>query len=282
MNYFALFFLIFAFMFPPLTSAAEASDTACTPIFNGGQTCIQSDLLTINKKVLNPTLTFKPGQTFKDSDFVENVTMNDTTYPANRATAFRLTITNTANRKLSNIKVADILPAKYLTYVTGDGSYDSGSRTFSATIDSLDKNQTKTYTIQVVTAMADQLPANNTPVCTVNQATATVSNKKSQDNAMLCLQASPSTAVTPTRTAFAPQQKSATPTQGATTKGGLPVAKTTPAPTNPPTTKGGQPVYQPAPSQETPGTGPEMLGLLGLLPTGALGWFLRKKTHQSS
>lgn len=276
MKYFSLFLLAFVLFSPTFVLAESPADTACTPIFNGGQTCVQSDLLTINKKVLNPTLTFKANQPFKDSDFVENVTMNDATYPANRATAFRLIITNTANRKLSNIKVTDILPPKYLTYVTGDGSYDSGTRTFTATIDSLDKNQSKTLTIQVITALADQLPANNSPVCTINQAIATVSNKKSQDNAELCLQRSPS--ATPTKALT--QQKSATPTQGATTKGGLPIARvSTPVPTTPPTTKGGQPVYQPAPSQQTPGTGPETLALFGLLPTGALGYLLRKKTR---
>lgn len=275
MKYLFISFLTLLLAMPALSIAATTTDTACTPIFNGGTTCTQSDLLTINKKVLNPTLTYKAGQTFQDSDFVDNVTMNDTLYPANRATAFRLFITNTANRKLTNIQVTDILPPKYLTYITGDGKYDSATRTFTATIDSLDKNQSKTLTIQVVTATTNQLPANNTPVCTVNQAIATVSNQTSQDNAELCMSRNP--AAVPTQTAFAPQ-KAAEPTQGATTKGGLPVAKTTPAPTNPPTTKGGQLVYQPAPSQQTPGTGPETWALFGLFPTGALGYLLRKRT----
>lgn len=275
-----LFFALIAVILttPVVALAASTTDTACTPIFNGGTTCTQSDLISLNKKVLNPTLTFKAGQTFQDSDFVDNVTMNDTMYPANRATAFRLFVTNTANRKLTNITVTDVLPPKYLTYVSGDGKYDSATRTFTATIDSLDKNQSKTLTIQVVTATTNQLPANNSPVCTINQAIVTVSNQKSQDNAELCISRNPAAAPTRTQTAFAPQ-KTSTPSQGATTKGGLPVTKTTPAPTNPPTTKGGQPVYQPAPSQQTPGTGPETLALFGLFPTGALGYFLRRKTR---
>lgn len=47
----------------------------------------------------------------------------------------------------------------------------------------------------------------------------------------------------------------------------------------PTTTKGGMPVY-PAPKvKETPKTGPEMLLLFGLMPTGAAGYILRRKTH---
>lgn len=44
------------------------------------------------------------------------------------------------------------------------------------------------------------------------------------------------------------------------------------------TTKGGLPVL-PAPKVPvTPPTGPEMLGLIGLIPAGLSGWFLRRKT----
>jgi len=76
--------------------------------------------------------------------------------------------------------------------------------------------------------------------------------------------------------AFAPTAKTVTPSSQNTTKGGLPVV--TP---NQTTTKGGLPVVSPVvtqPGQNTPPTGPEALVLAGLLPTGALGWLLRKKT----
>lgn len=43
------------------------------------------------------------------------------------------------------------------------------------------------------------------------------------------------------------------------------------------TTKGGT-IVQPAPNvQKQPNTGPEMLGLLSLIPAGLLGWKLRKQ-----
>lgn len=49
-----------------------------------------------------------------------------------------------------------------------------------------------------------------------------------------------------------------------------------------PVTKGGFPVF-PAPTITiTPPTGPESLALFSLVPTGVLGWFLRKKSHRKS
>lgn len=44
------------------------------------------------------------------------------------------------------------------------------------------------------------------------------------------------------------------------------------------TTKGGLPVFPPSKVTTTPSTGPEFLPLISLLPGGAFGWFLRKKT----
>ncbi len=44
------------------------------------------------------------------------------------------------------------------------------------------------------------------------------------------------------------------------------------------TTKGGLPILPPAPVTTTPPTGPEMIPLIGLLPAGLSGWFLRRKS----
>lgn len=54
--------------------------------------------------------------------------------------------------------------------------------------------------------------------------------------------------------------------------------KSGPTPIKSETTKGGLPVLPPSQQKTTPPTGPEMLGLLTLLPAGALGYYLRKKT----
>lgn len=57
------------------------------------------------------------------------------------------------------------------------------------------------------------------------------------------------------------------------------VAKATPTPVKKSTTsKGGLPVVSPTPLKTTPSTGPELLGLLGLVPAAGLGYYLRRKS----
>ncbi len=57
------------------------------------------------------------------------------------------------------------------------------------------------------------------------------------------------------------------------------VAKATPTPVkNTKTTKAGLPVVSPTPLKTTPSTGPELLGLVGLIPAAGLGYYLRRKS----
>lgn len=241
--------------------AQVETNTGCQPIYGGGAACLESNQLSINKKVLNPRVNVQPGQTFNDRDFIDNVNPNDPRYSANKATAFRIFVTNKTNNTLRNITVRDIFPPRYLTFVSGDGEYDNNTRTFTATINELRARETKSITIQVLTARTDQLPRDNSSLCTINIASATVNNQTSQDTAQLCV-----------------SREGVTPTQAAGTPG-----PTAPAPTNPPTTKGGLPVVPPVspqPGQRTPDTGPELLALVGLLPAGLAGMALRKKTHK--
>lgn len=251
--------------------AAEPTPAGCQPIYNGGSICSNSNVLSVNKKVLNPTIKVNPGDTFKDSDFIENIGSNDTRYTANSMTAFRIYITNKTRSTLKNITVKDIFPPRFITFISGSGTFDNSSRTFSTTIPELKGNETKAITIQVMTARQNELPTDNSSLCTINLALATVNNKTSQDTSQICVANSQ---MPGNVTAFAPTAKSQQPSP--TTKGGLPVV--TP---NQTTTKGGLPVTSPVvtkPNQNTPSTGPETLVLAGLLPTGALGWLLRKKT----
>lgn len=62
------------------------------------------------------------------------------------------------------------------------------------------------------------------------------------------------------------------------TKGGLPIDSQPMQPAQQPQTKGGM-VYAPSTAKQIPNTGPELLGLIGLIPAGVTGFFLRKKTQ---
>ncbi len=268
-----LAFLLVLFAIAPQASAAEPTPAGCQPLYNGGTTCSNNSDLTINKKVLKPDVSIKAGSSFNDNDFIENIGPNDPGYPVNTLTAFRIYVTNKGRSTLKNITVKDILPPRYVTFISGNGTYNDSSRTFTTTIKELKSKDTQAITVQVMTARPEQLPTDGTSLCTINLAIASVNNKTSQDSSQLCVSgqivAGSQQSAFPqlTKGDISPTPKTTTTTKGAVTPGS--------------TTKGGLAVGivpAPQPGQNTPSTGPEALVLAGLLPTGALGFLLRKKT----
>lgn len=246
------------------TTAQAETTTNCQPVYGGGQTCQQSNSLSINKKVLRSELTFQQGQTYQESDFVDHISTKNKPYSPNQQTAFRLTVTNTSNRDITDITVEDLLPNQYITYVAGQGEFNDQTKTFSTKIDKLKPNESRAFTIQVMTARAEELPEGSGLICSVNQARATAGNQVAEDNSQLCMN---KTGATPSSFPQVQGQQTVTPQ---TTKGGLPIV------TNQPTqSKGGLPVTQTPQTNRTPETGPEHLLLLG--PLAGVGMYLRKK-----
>jgi hypothetical protein len=237
-----------------MAAVMPEQEAICSPIFGGGPTCQQSDIITINKKVLSPKVAATNGAVFTDNDFVENVTQKDTRYTPNTPTAFRLYVTNKTNKELKDVVVSDVFPQNFLTFVTGNGTFDVKTHTFTTKI-TLKPQEVRKITIQVLTATTDEILKSNAPLCTVNVATAVVNKKTSQDNSMLCVDLGERAVVAKTF-----------PTQ---------------TPKNPAQTKGGLPIVSPIASnqmQKAPSTGPEMFALVGLIPAGLLGHYLRKKS----
>lgn len=249
----SLSLLALATVFSP---RAFAADSQCQPIYGGGQTCIQTGNVTIDKKVL------KPGT----KDFVDNLTVNDAKYVSEETVQFTLAVHNASTKDIANITVKDVIP-QYLTFLSGDGAYDVNSRTFTANIASLKANETKTINLNARVVPQSELPSDSGVACVVNQGLVTFDGKTNQDNANLCIQK-------PT-----PIQSGPTPTQPGepTTTTGKGGNGTQGQPTQ---TKGGQPIFPVPTTSKTPPTGPEMLALIGLLPIGALGQFLRKKSSK--
>ncbi|MCL4353627.1 DUF11 domain-containing protein [Patescibacteria group bacterium] len=189
----------FLLLITVLSSVPAFGDTSCQPIYGGGQTCVQSPSISINKTVQDP----------QTGNFVDNLSINDPKYTPGQNVTFQIAVTNTGNTSLSNIDVSDIFP-QFVDFVSGPGNFDAKSKNLSFTIDQLDPNQTKTYT--VVGKISSNLPQNASTLCVVNQAVAAAGNSQSQDNAQFCIQ-----------------------NQIATTKGGLPVMPPTRITVTPPT-----------------------------------------------
>jgi len=154
-----------------------AGTTTCTPVYGGGQTCVTSGNLAINKTVANP----------KTNEMVDSLGVNDPKYAPENVVPFRLVVTNNGGTKLSNIEVKDIFP-QFVQFVTGMGSFDKNTKTLSFKIDSLNPNESKTFPVQGKIAPASQLPQDQGTVCVVNQTSASSEGQTSQDNAQFCIE----------------------------------------------------------------------------------------------
>ncbi len=237
-----------------LAVSAMKAEAQCTPLYGGGQTCAAGNLV-IDKKVANP----------QTGIFVDNLFDTDPKYAPDSIVTFQVRVSNTGNAALNNVVVTDIFPP-YITVTTLSAGSSTDGKTVKLTIGTLNAGETQTFTFQGRVANANQFPQNR--MCgddvdpsrrIINQAIATVGNTTVQDNAKLCIEKTvsvggPVVVITPE----------------VGTKGG-------PAPVQT-ITKGGLKVF-PAPAvTKTPATGPEMLALAALLPTGLLGQFLKKKS----
>lgn len=234
--------LSFALLAVVASSVPAFADIVCQPIYGGGQTCVQSDPIVIDKKVGLPNT--KGGLA---TQFVDNLGPTDTKFAPGQVITFQLQITNTGNTTLAKVLVEDILPRE-VRDIAGPGSINEKVIKFDVL--NLNPNETRTVTISGVIVSAQELPAEQSIICTINQAKATENNQTSMDNAQFCI------------------QKVAV---------GGPVQPTPQSPT----TKGGLKVFPPPQVPVTPPTGPEALALVGLIPTGILGNFLRKKAISS-
>lgn len=213
-------------------SYASYGSEACQPIYGGGQTCVTTGKILIDKKVLHPTQKTKGGIL---STFVDNLSINDPKYSPLQTVGFQLTVTNTGDSTLSEVKVTDIFPA-YLNFVAGPGNFDAAARTLTFNIVNLNPNESRKFNIETKVVAPDSLPSGQGVVCVVNQAGALFDNQESKDNSQFCIE------------------------RKVTAKGGLPV------------------VDAPKGMTKTPATGPEMLPLIGLIPAGAAGFYLRRRS----
>lgn len=227
----ATFLFVIATLF---TGNAQAA--ICQPVY-GGQTCIPSVNIMLNKMVQNP----------QTNQFVENLGLNDPKFAPDQTANFQVTVTNTGEQNLGQIILKDTLP-QFIDFVSGAGSFDANTKVLTFEVDNLGPNDSRTFVITGRVVKTENLPANQGVTCVINQINAVVTTSNNltvSDNAQLCIEKP------------APIQSGPTPTP-IETKGGL---KVFPAPV----------------VKKTPPTGPELLTLIGLIPTGLAGIFLRKK-----
>lgn len=211
-----------ATLFGVFASTAFADTSRCQVVYGGGEVCDEKIEFALDKKVLSPS---------KGGVFVDNLQTNDARFQVGSNIEYKIIVTNTGDKKITNVTVTDTLP-QHVTYVAG-GSYDNNSRKVTYTIKELDKGA-KTELSLTVKVDGSALPANQSVVCVVNQASARDdSGATASDSAQACIEKS-----IPTKTE----------------------------------------VVTAPPVKKIPETGPEMLSLLLLVPSGIGGYILKKKS----
>jgi len=213
----------------------------CQPIYGGGETCIKTQDITVDSKVLNPST----------NKMADNLGVNDAKYKPGFIVTFQVLITNNRKTVIEKTNIRDIFP-QFVSFSSGPGSFDTNTQTLSFDADNLKPSETRTFNILGRIVDENQLSFPGNIICLANQVFASVPDPAiGQDNSQLCI------------------EKGSTP-PAVITKGGYQTVLP----------KGGFPILSPVPVVTTPPTGPETLALFSLIPTGIAGWFLRKKSRR--
>ena len=160
-----------------LTVSPSQASVSCQPIYGGGQTCITTGEIQIDKKVKHP----------QTGAFVDNLSINESRFHAQDTIIFRLSVTNTGDNTLSSVEVKDTLPP-HVTFVSGPGEFDNNTKTVTYTLKDLKINETRTEDIVVKVVDEKALSSKGGVVCTVNQSSAISEGKVTQDNSQFCIE----------------------------------------------------------------------------------------------
>jgi len=141
-------------------------------VYGGGQICVRTGQLQINKEVFNPNS--------KVNKFVDNITLENSdtryTFAPGEEVKFRLRIKNTGDNVLNKVTVIDTLPS-FLEQVEGQYTFD---------IMDLQAGQTVEKELKARVVAVNKLANDKNMFCDVNRAEATSSDMSDRDTASVC------------------------------------------------------------------------------------------------
>lgn len=141
-------------------------------VYGGGQICVRTGELQINKEVFNPNPKVKK--------FVDNITLEnpDTryTFAPGEEVKFRLRIKNTGDNVLNKVTVTDTLP-NFLEPVEGNFTFD---------ITDLQAGQVAERELKARVVVISKLAKDKALFCDVNRAEAVSQDMKDVDTANVC------------------------------------------------------------------------------------------------
>jgi len=166
-------FILFFFSFF-LTSLAIRevppvfAEVRCETQYGGGQVCVTTGQLQVNKKVWDP----------QGKAFVDNLGITSYKFTADEEIRFQLEIKNVGDRTFEKVNVKDILPS-YLEFSSGEISFE---------IENLEPGESETREIKAKVVSLDRLPNNKSLVCEVNTVEAWADEEKDKDTAQICIE----------------------------------------------------------------------------------------------
>lgn len=151
----------------------------CIPVYGGGVQCPRVGQVLINKTVRNPSTGI----------FVDNLGPADPKYRPEWLVNFKITVQNTGDQMLNDVKVTDKLP-DFVDFTSGPGTFDSNSETLTFDVLNLAGGTSQTFDVVVRTVHAAVLPVNQSVVCPVNTVDAVVTdtNQTDHDTSQFCIE----------------------------------------------------------------------------------------------
>jgi len=136
----------------------------CESQYGGGETCVRTGQLLVNKKVWD----------VDSKSFVDNLTLSNHRFQVGDEVTFTVEIKNVGDTTLTNVSFVDTLPS-FLAWSGADG--------LTSTIASLNPGQSATLTIKAKVVDFGLVST----ICNVNTAVATASDgSKDSDTAQVC------------------------------------------------------------------------------------------------
>ena len=150
----------------------------CQSIYGGGIVCIKTQDITVDSKILNPGT----------NKMVDSLSVNDAKYKSGFIVIFQVAITNNRKTVIEKTNLQDIFP-QFVSFSSGPGSFDTGTRTLAFDVDNLMPSETRTINILGRIVDENQLSFSENVICLANQVIAIVPDPAAgQDNSQLCIE----------------------------------------------------------------------------------------------
>lgn len=151
-----------------LLPASASAAVRCETQYGGGEVCVKTGQLQIDKKVFDP----------QSQKFIDNLGITSWKFTSGDQITFKLMIKNVGDATYNTVDVIDTLP-NFLELVSGDLNFR---------ITDLTSGETEEREIKVRVVSAEKFPADKSVLCVVNAAEAVSGDERNRDTAQVCLE----------------------------------------------------------------------------------------------